>query len=202
MVYFAVSKGKVLEKPNWQEVKEGNERAFENIFRTYYAMLCNYANNFFQQSEDAEEVVQATFIRMWEKREQIEVQTSLKSYLFRAVHNAALNRLKQQNRFESMDVLDASSTPHAYEQVGVETKELSALIQQQIETLPPQCRAIFTLSRFENMKYAEIADALNLSIKTVENQMGKALKMLRVGLKPYLNLIFLTILAKEVLQYV
>lgn len=168
--------------------KEGNEPAFEMIFRSHYQPLCRYAYTFLRDKEEAEEVVQSAFITMWDKREELQIQTSLKSYLFRMVRNACLNvikheKIKQQHVAHAMAVMDVS---HESVTETVAAAELELRIAAALKALPEQCRLVFQLSRFEELKYQEIADQLGISVKTVENQMGKALKIMREQLSDYL----------------
>ncbi|HEY4789384.1 MAG TPA: RNA polymerase sigma-70 factor [Bacteroidales bacterium] len=169
-------------------LREGNEMVFETIFKGYYERLCNYANTFVSDMAEAEEMVQSTFLGLWEKHENVEIHTSMKSYLYRAVHNHCLNRIKhykvrQEHSEELQYQTEYSIDSASQELIGI---ELEQQINLAIGSLPPQCSKIFTLSRFENLTYAEIAEHLNLSVKTVDNQMGKALKILRERLKDYL----------------
>jgi len=168
-----------------------DEKAFELLFKSQYETLCRRAYTLLNDMDEAEETVQQVFIGVWEKRKEMQVTESINAYLSRAVHNAALNRIKhlkvrmqyskeQQLRFEANPPITEIS--HA--------DELKTKISAAIEGLPEQCRLIFKLSRFEEMKYAEIAEQLGISIKTVENQMGKALRVLREKLKDYMILIF------------
>lgn len=163
------------------------------MFRELYQPLCRYAYSFVSDHEEAEEIVQASFIGIWEKRQTIDIDTSLKAYLYRVVRNASLNVIKhgkvkqiylEQSEFTAEKTTDATEQP-------LITDELERKIFSAIQTLPEQCRLIFKLSRFEEMKYQEIANQLNISIKTVENQMGKALKIMREQLREYLPLIYI-----------
>jgi RNA polymerase sigma-70 factor (ECF subfamily) len=176
-------------------IREGNGQAFEKIFREYFKSLHAYAYTFMKDNEQAEEIVQNVFCRIWEKREQLKPDGSLKAYLYRAVHNESLNYLKHQKTRAAFTVhhsnIDEPVSVEASEKLMV--AELDGHIQQALNDLPQQCRIIFQLSRFENLKYKEIADHLNLSIKTVENQMGKALKILRVKLAEFLPVILVLI---------
>lgn len=169
-------------------LREGNELIFETIFKSYYERLCNYANTIINDMDEAEEMVQSTFLGLWEKHENVEIHTSMKSYLYRSVHNHCLNRIKhykvrqehgEELRYQSEYSIDSSS----HNLIG---QELEQQIKLAISSMPPQCSKIFNLSRFEDLTYGEIAEHLNLSIKTVDNQMGKALKLLRERLKDYL----------------
>ena len=169
----------------------GDITAFEMLFRTYYQPLCQYAFTFLRDKEDAEEIVQSTFLMVWEKRETLSIRTSVKPYLYAMVRNACLNvikhqKIKQKHAGEEIALADRSHDAVAQ---TVASNELEHRINTAVEELPEQCRMVFKLSRFEELKYAEIAAQLNISIKTVENQMGKALKIMREQLKDYLPLI-------------
>lgn len=172
-------------------IQSGQTPAFEMLFKTFYQPLCRFATTYLKDPDEAEEVVQAAFIGFWEKRKTISIDTSLKAYLYRAVRNACLNEIKHEQvkqRHIAGELLkpEAKSEPADHLAIHV---ELEDKIRAAIQTLPEQCRLIFTMSRFEELKYQEIADQLNLSVKTVENQMGKALKIMRVQLKEYLPLL-------------
>lgn len=169
----------------------GDITAFEMIFRTYYQPLCNYAYTFLQDKENAEEIVQSTFLNVWEKRETLSIRTAVKPYLYAMVRNACLNVIKHEKIKQKHAVEELAIGVHSYDSVShtVAGSELELKIQQAMEQLPEQCRLVFKLSRFEELKYSEIADQLNISIKTVENHMGKALKIMREQLKDYLPLL-------------
>lgn len=161
------------------------------LFRTYYQPLCHYAFTFLQDKEDAEEIVQSTFLLVWEKRETLSIRTSVRPYLYAMVRNACLNvikheKIKQKYAGEEMALADRSHDSVAH---TIASNELEHRIKMAMEELPEQCRMVFKLSRFEELKYAEIAEQLSISIKTVENHMGKALKIMREQLKDYLPLI-------------
>lgn len=169
-------------------LQSSNELVFEALFRFYYQRLCNYANTLLKDADESEEAVQQFFARLWEKRESFDVKLSVKSYLYKSVHNACLNKIKQNQMKQAhleheskLEPVSKSSTEQA-----LVIKELEKQIALAIESLPEQCRLIFKLSRFEELKYAEIAGQLNLSVKTVENQMGKALRVMREKLSAYL----------------
>jgi RNA polymerase sigma-70 factor (ECF subfamily) len=174
-------------------IRQGNERVFEVVFRKHYQALCNYGFGLLKDMDDAEEIVQGIFMKFWEQREEIEITVSLKSYLYRAVHNTCLNRIKhlkiqdtyRQHVGDFLELNHDSATDELYK------NELEQRIAVAIDKLPEQCRLIFRMSRFEELKYQEIADQLQLSIKTVENQIGKALKILRTELADYLPILVL-----------
>ncbi len=182
--------------PDQQQLKAlvaGDETAFEMLFRTFYQPLCNYAYTFLRDREEAEETVQSTFLSVWEKREGISIHTAVKPYLFAMVRNACLNVLKHQKVKQRHAVEHAALTPPEHDAIvdAMEGSELEVRVQEAINRLPEQCRLVFKLSRFEELKYAEIAEQLSISIKTVENHMGKALKLMREQLKDYLPSIIL-----------
>jgi RNA polymerase sigma-70 factor (family 1) len=167
------------------EIKNGNEQAFENVFKNYYQSLCRYAVGILNDKDEAEELVQNMFVNYWEKREVIAINVSLKSYLFKTVNNLCLNNLKHQKvkkNYEqySFNTMDLVSKNDNFKD------DLQNQINIAIENLPPQCKLIFTMSRFEDLKYREIAEVLDISEKTVENQMGKALRIMREKLSEYL----------------
>lgn len=183
-------------------IREGNERIFEETFRKYYQSLCNYANSILKEMDEAEEVVQNLFLSIWEKRIDLEISISLKSYLYRAVHNHCLNRIKHLKVREEYQQYAVNFYDASYESVSqtVMKNELETKIEEAIRKLPEQCRLIFQMSRFEELKYHEIAEQLEISPKTVENQIGKALKILRVELAEYLPLIIICSTTFQIVQ--
>lgn len=166
-----------------------DEKVFESIFKAHYEHLVHFALKYVLEDDLAEEVVQDVFSNLWIKADSIVIRTSLKSYLFGAVRNACLNYLKHQKVRLAYATAQQSASSPSSEADFLELDELKEKIDLAMAKIPEKCRVIFELSRYENKKYQEIADELNLSIKTVENQMGKALKILRQELKDYLILI-------------
>ncbi|HTM98643.1 MAG TPA: RNA polymerase sigma-70 factor [Pedobacter sp.] len=164
---------------------------FESLFKLHYKALLAYAAVILKDEDDAEEIVQQLFLRFWEKREQLNVQTSLKAYLYKCVYHDSLNYLKHQkvkSKYQDYTQHSMETTHHT----AVDRLELTELQQQinlALNELPEQCRTIFQMSRFEELKYREIADQLGLSIKTIENQMGKALRIMRIKLADFLILV-------------
>lgn len=183
----------LLEQQVLNTLKEGNESAFEMVFRTYYRPLCQYAYSFLNDRDEAEEVVQSAFINVWDKREQVEIQTSLKAYLYRIVRNSCLNVIKHEKvkQQHAAHQLAHGQSSHENASQAVIHSELEEKIAEAMKALPEQCRLVFQLSRFEELKYSEIAEQLNISVKTVENQIGKALKIMREQLKDYLPLLMI-----------
>ncbi len=170
-----------------QALQRGDAAAFEAVFRQWYAPLCGYACRLANGNMDeAEDLVQQAFVKLWEYRSQLQVSWSLKSYLYKTVHNACLNRLRALNVQSKYLDFNAQQLDTMHALPDDTTPELQERFQRAMDTLPPQCRHIFELSRFEMLKYREIADQLGISIKTVETQMGKALRVLRLQLADYL----------------
>jgi len=169
-------------------LQSGNEMVFEQVFKEYYERLCNYANTLVNDMDEAEEIVQSTFLTVWEKRKDIEIHTSVKAYLYQSVYNQCLNRLKhfkvrQEHKEHYLHVTDSSIGSVSDTVLG---NELEKQIESAVSSLPAQCQTVFRLSRFENLTYAEISQQLNISVKTIENHMGKALRIMREKLKDYL----------------
>lgn len=172
-------------------LQKGNVYAYELIFRRYYVSLCGFATRFVQQPEPAEEIVQNIFLKLWEKRENISIDTSLKSYLFRSVYNSCNNHLahiKIQNKYISFAKQAILRNEGLSDPVmdSLTYKELNDNIAEAIERLPSECKKIFKMSRFDGLKYMEIAGQLGISVKTVETQISRALIRLRDDLKEYL----------------
>lgn len=166
-----------------------NEASFEAAFREYYTPLYRVVYPILKNRDSAEDVVQDLFVRLWNKRDSIVVSSSLKSYLYRAAINSAFDHLEKYKREVQMgdkplkEELVSMNETEEY----LSGKEAEARISKAMEKLPPACRTVFIMSREEDMTYQEIADSLQISIKTVENQIGKALKILREELKPHLK---------------
>lgn len=168
------------------------EKTFEEVFRTHFKCLHAYASTLLRDPGTAEEIVQNMFVRLWEKKEEIDIKEKISSYLYRAVHNDCLNYLKHLKvRSAYQSHVMRQQIPNDKEKTSekVSVRELETRLEQALNQLPEQCRTIFQLSRFEELKYKEIADKLGLSIKTVETQMGKALRLMRLQLLDYLTIL-------------
>jgi len=170
-------------------VGTGNEAAFERFFKTYYQSLLRYAFVMLRDEVMAEEMVQQVFYKLWEKRTKLHIHTSGKAFLYRAVHNECLNYLKHEKHKRAHEKHSLAVEAYANKENGIDLlvmNELQTRLQKAMNELPEQCRNIFYMNRIEELKYLEIAEELGLSIKTVEAQISKALKILRKKLADYL----------------
>lgn len=164
-----------------------DEHSFEKLFREYFSPLMAFARKILGDEDDAREVVQQVFINLWERRSEIDLSTSLKSYMFSAVNNRSLNEIRDRKKFSSEEVPERAENWDI--SAELESMELEERIRGAIAGLPERCRVIFELNRFEGLSYGDIAKQLDISVKTVENQMSKALKILREKLANYLSLL-------------
>ena len=170
------------------KLKQGDERSFEVLFRKYYSILCSFAFQFLKDHELAEETVQDLFVKIWEKRESLNIESSVKHYFFRSIRNQCLNQIQHEKikkQYES-SVLEKTNQEINPEHFYIEV-DLIEKIERSINSLPPKRQEVFRLSREQGLKYQEIAETLNISVKTVEAQMGLALKYLREELKDFSN---------------
>lgn len=168
---------------------------FEKLFKDHFVHLCNFARGYLNDTEDAKEIVQEVFFKLWQNRDSINLDKSVKSYLFTSVRNRSLNFIRDHKKFKSQ-VLDVDIADYdlAFEQDVFSKYDLENRINVALNKLPEKCREVFVMSRQEELKYKEIAEKLNISVKTVEAQMSKALRILREELKDYILLILLFLL--------
>ena len=166
---------------------------FERLFKSLYSRLCSYANLFLNDPDAAEDVVQEVFFKLWKNRNELSIHTTIKSYLFRAVRNGCMNVIDHISVREAYKIVNEEDMKSSEGNMVNETivSELEQRIRETIDQLPAERRKIFIMSRFDGLKYREIADQLNLSVKTVENQMYQALRFLRERLVDYLPLLLL-----------
>jgi len=168
-----------------------DEKQFEELFKRYYNPLYAYAYTITGKEEAAEEIVQTIFLKLWEKKEAMQIHTSWKAYLYKSVYHESLNAKKRQRIHRQFM---QTQTGDRWMSGEGSDKELRNQLTVALRQLPEKCREVFQLSRFEELKYQEIADRLKVSRKTVEAHMGKALKILRVQLADFLTvLVFLFI---------
>jgi RNA polymerase sigma-70 factor (ECF subfamily) len=171
----------------------GDEAAFKALFTGHYKGMYSYACIILKEEMEAEEIVQNVFVRLWEKRNSIQIETSLKAYLYRMVYNDCMNQIKHKAvvlKFQKEKMYAMKKESHNAEEKFAST-QLNERLSNALRELPEQCRTIFQLSRFEELKYREIAAHLDISEKTVENQMGKALRLLRTKLVDFLPLLLI-----------
>lgn len=170
-------------------VSTGDEAAFERFFKTYHQRLLSYAYVMLRDESASEEMVQQVFYKIWEKRTRLKIHTSGKAFLYRAVYNECLNYLKHEKHKRAYEKHSLSVDADSYQGKASDPlmlTELQSMLQKAINELPKQCRNIFYMNRIEELKYREIAEELGLSVKTVEAQVSKALKVLRKKLADYL----------------
>jgi len=166
-------------------IRKGDRAEFESLFRSSYVSLVRYARTLVKDQDASEEIVQDLFVRLWQEKEKIKIESSLNGYLFRAVHNRCLHyieHLKVVGR-HAETVISAQSDPSDDPSEILHYKDLQLKIARILERLPERCGRIFCMSRFEGLKYSEIAEKLSVSVKTVEANMGIALKEFRKELK-------------------
>lgn len=181
---------KINNKELFEQIKTGNKQSFELLFRTYYAPMCLLAQKYLRDKDECEDVVQKVFVKIWEKRKSININSSASNYLFTAVRNQCINhiqhqKIKQQHQNYTLNNYQNENI----NEIDFPEPGLMSKIEKSIEALPPRRREIFRLSREEGLKYHEIADKLGLSVKTIETHLGLALKSLRESLKEYRKLI-------------
>jgi RNA polymerase sigma-70 factor, ECF subfamily len=177
-----------------QKIKQGDEKAFQYVFETHYGLLCSIASEFLKDDFLAETIVGDVILYLWEKRETIEIKSSLRSYLIKAVRNKCLNYQQLQyvvkeTRFpEKEELLDSEGNYIISDSHPLATlleKELE--IEKSINSLSDECRKVFELSRFEQLKYEDIAVELNISVNTVKYHIKNALSKLRADLSKYIS---------------
>ncbi|MCD8182580.1 MAG: RNA polymerase sigma-70 factor [Bacteroides sp.] len=174
------------------KIREGDIKAFEEVFRRYYSSLCWYAAGITGTMESAEEIVEELFYVLWKNRERLQIFQSVKSYLYRSVRNEAVQycehrevRERYRNSVQAAGQEQGeTSDPHRQ----LEYKELQTLIRHTLDKLPDRRRRIFKMHRMQGMKYTEIALSLSLSVKTVEAEMTKVLRTLRNEIDNYIQI--------------
>lgn len=170
-----------------------DKSSYDIIYRLHKSKLIYIASNYLPSKEDAEGVVQDVFIKLWEKRDYLIIDSNITGYLYKMTRNACLDILKKKRRVVPIE----SHTLHKENTLkynalanntasGIIEKELEDLIQKSVEQLPEKCKKVFVKSRFQGLKHKEISHDMNISTKTVENHISKALKHLRISLREYL----------------
>jgi len=177
-----------------QRMIDGDENALKYFFDTYYDNLCNFVNSYMRDESLSEDIVQSLFIYLWEKKDSLPFNCSIKSYLYSASKNKSLNHLrnvKNQNRIVGELLTQPELISDEKADRFLEFEELKTLISNAIDGLPNQCKTIYQLSRDEGLTNKEIAEKLGISIKTVENQMTIAIRKIKDFLQPYHDQIFI-----------
>ena len=170
-------------------LRAGDEAALDRLFEAYYGYLFKIAYALVRDGDVAKDCVQNVFARLWQKRDTIKIKSTLKGYLQRTIVNECLGWQRQQKHTLSPDTQVHLPDPAHSPEETLQSEHLKTLIQAAIARLPEQCRLVFQLSRVEELSHREIAEQLDISPKTVENQIGKALKQLRETLGPWLRLL-------------
>jgi RNA polymerase sigma-70 factor (ECF subfamily) len=163
------------------------EKFMELLFRSFYQPLGNVIYRVVQDRAAAEDLVQDLFLRVWNNRASLVITTTYKAYLHRAAMNTALHHLQKHKRQVAWDDARVPEPSRNTTAENLDGAEAELAVAGALETLPPQCRAVFVMSRQEGMSYGQIAEALNVAPKTVENQMGKALRLMRERLSGFLS---------------
>ena len=182
------------------QIKNGDERAFESLFREHFKVLSVFAKKFLNDLDAAQDIVQEVFVKFYEQRDKLEVHTSLKALLYQSVRNRCLDQIRstQTRSGHHENILAASFGADIDTSDFMEQAELEQMIYNSIAQLPEQCQLIFKMSRLEGKKNQDIADELGISKRTVETQISNALKRLRLDLFEYLKA--LIIIALEILS--
>ena len=168
-------------------LRAGDEGAHDTLFRTWYARLVRMADGIVRDQGVAEELAQDVMLELWRRREQLTLDGSPQAYLFRATRNRALNHVRNQQVRRRAEPLVAQELEREPEPPApLEAQELDAAVQRAMDELTPRCREVFELSRVHGLRYAEIAETLDVSVKAVEAQMTRALRTLRSRLAPWL----------------
>lgn len=177
-----------------ENLRNGVKGAYEHLYREYYSMLYHLAYQYLEDVDEAKEIVQNAFLKLWEIKKQLQDNSNLKNYLFTLVKNSSLNQIKRKQMINTHnDIIRQKELDLQYESLSLmtydymEIQQLKAQIDSAVEDLPDHCRKVFCMSRYDGLKNKEIASKLNISEKTVEAHMTKALKTLRVSLKDYLT---------------
>ncbi len=180
-----------------EQLINGDYAVYRLLFTKWYEPLCSYAYSILRNMDEAEDVVQKMFCKLWEQRNKLTIKTSVKSYLYRSVHNSCINKIKQAKTRAEHNQHYLYGMPNKTVDVGsIEYSELQLQIGKALEKLPPKCREVFELSRIQQLSYAEIASKLDISTNTVENHIAKALKLLRSSLKDFLAILIILVLLK------
>lgn len=168
----------------WERIREDDDSALRVLFDQYYKPLCIYALQFSSSLPDAEDFVQGVFVTLWSKRNEIKIQTSLKSYLYKSVFNSCMQNKRREKKIEeSLELLKWYILQEQIEEGGALLPHRIDRMKCLVDALPDRCKEILLLSKREGYKNKEIAEKLGISIKTVESQISIAFKKIRLGFK-------------------
>lgn len=181
-----------------RQLKKGDDFAYSHLLDLYYKELCNYATSLARDDFKSEDIVQSVIIRMWDKREKLNADISIKNYLYKSVYNEFIDQYRkdlsvsilERKYIEGIDYFIENETEN-------KSKRLIKLVKKEIKELPKKCKETFLLSKKSGLSYKEIADFQNLSVNTVENQMAKALSILRKKLKDNMTLLLFLLLENK-----
>jgi RNA polymerase sigma-70 factor (ECF subfamily) len=179
---------KLKERQAIRRIRQGDEQAFEWLFRQYYERLCQWAYQYLHDQDSSEEVVQDLYYHLWRNRASLEFHVSVKSYLYKAVSNNCKMLLRRKSRRSDIeaDLAARNQGMVTAPESLLEVKEIREVVNRTLEELPDKPAQIFRMSRYDGLKYREIAEKLSISIKTVEANMGKALQIFRKNLQEYI----------------
>ena len=173
-----------------KKIQRGDKLAFESLFRSYYPLLCDYAQKYVKNPQAAEDQVQEVFVKIWEIRKDWNPQGTIQAYLYTAVRNQTLNYLKHKkivDEWKQEEALSDTPSPFSPTEKRANFEEMNKWLQEAIQKLPEKRREIFQLSRDHGLTYVEISKTLGISVKTVETQMGRSLRHLRSRLEQRLR---------------
>ena len=189
-----------FEKDIIQSLQQSDEHTFELLFKMYFRKLCVYANNYLHNKEESENIVKDSFVKIWEKRAELSIDTSLAGYLYTTVRNHAINHLQRDRRKTSflknadkdfeLEYEAFLSCIEDYPAANLTLQDINERIRKVVDTLPPQCREVFVLSRFEMLSHEEISKRTGITVSTIKTQIVRALTKLRIELAEYLALLF------------
>jgi len=167
------------------QIKSGDKKAFRRLFDRYYKLLLAIAINILKDINVAKDAVQEVFLQIWQKRTTLKINSVVEAYLKRAVINRSLNQVKARKTFVEADSLKEMQNKSPNADAHLEAEDLDKVIKKTLDSLPERCRLIFVLRRMEGLSLKEIASKLDISPKTVENQLTKALKVLKAAALPF-----------------
>lgn len=179
-----------LEKEIYIKIKQGDEKSFDILFKSYFPALCHYAFDILRDKESARELVINIFIKIWESRDSLNISTTIKGYLFRMVHNQSLNFIRDKKAENKPEIFSLDDRQHISFLINLQTppevieklfnEHIESRLKLALDNLPPQCKEIFILCRFGNLSYPEAAKKLNLALSTVKTQMARAITKLKI----------------------